>query len=424
MKSRRINNQTCANDTKQETHAVGIQLSQLTRENTRLDHSGATLQKVSAGIGIAGLAFSFLLSLFFANGLSHFIHTYLVGFMYVLSLSLGALFFVMLHHLTRAGWSVVVRRLAEIIAANIPMLVLLFLPILFGLGKLYHWSHPEMVAADELLQGKSPFLNIPFFVVRCLIYFGVWFWLSRFFLSASTEQDESGDPEASLDMEKKSTYGMVLFALTLTFASLDWIMTLDAHWYSTIFGVYYFAGCALSFIALLIVSAYFLQRHKILTRVITTEHYHDFGKLLFGFIFFWAYIAFSQYMLIWYANIPEETLWIYLRQEGQWKWISLFLIFGHFAIPFLGLLSRYPKRRKKILLGWALWMLFAHYWDLYWLIMPNFKSYTVPFQVIDIACFIGIAGFYMAGIFHIAKDRSLLACKDPRLEESLSFENA
>ncbi|MBN2328840.1 MAG: quinol:cytochrome C oxidoreductase [Candidatus Omnitrophica bacterium] len=398
--------------------------SQIFEERTRLDRLGRIAARWSGIVGLASLGLTIVWSLYSAGGLDHFYHSYLTSFCYFLSLSLGALFFVMLQHLTRAAWSVAVRRIAEIVAASVPLFAILFIPILFGLTTLYHWTDGEAAAHDPLLQSKSPYLNSAFFLVRCVFYFACWWILSRYLFARSLQQDKSGDPSLTLKMEKVSAPGMILFALTLTFAAFDWLMSLDAHWYSTIYGVYYFAGSAVGFLALLTILCFLLQRSGRLTNVITIEHYHDLGKLLFAFIFFWAYIAFSQYLLIWYANIPEETAWYLKRQEGPWLWISLLLLFGHFIIPFLGLLSRYPKRRKTILAGWAAWMLIMHWIDLYWLVMPEFSRGRIPFHVIDLGCLLGIGGLFLATIAYIARGRSLAPLRDPRLGDSLTFENA
>lgn len=397
--------------------------SQILEEQTRLDRLGRMIVLWSGIIGLASLGLTILWSIS-TDGLHRFYYSYLTSFCYFLSFSLGALFFVMLQHLTRAAWSVVVRRIAEIVAAAIPLFVILFIPILFGLTTLYHWTDAAAVAHDPLLQAKSPYLNSAFFLVRCVIYFACWWILSRYLFARSLEQDENGNPSLTIKMEKVSAPGMFLFALTLTFAAFDWLMSLDAHWYSTIFGVYYFAGSVVGFMALLILLCFLLQRGGRLTNAITIEHYHDLGKLLFAFVFFWAYIAFSQYLLIWYANIPEETEWYLKRQEGQWLWISLLLLFGHFVIPFLGLLPRYPKRRKMILAGWAAWLLIMHWIDLYWLVTPEFSHGQIPFHVIDAGCIVGIGGLYAAAIAYIARGRSLVPLRDPRLGDSLTFENA
>ncbi|MEW6235564.1 MAG: quinol:cytochrome C oxidoreductase [Candidatus Omnitrophota bacterium] len=403
-----------------------VEAAQNIQKHIYLERLGLDIYLWAGIAGVAVLGVSIALSYFLGWG-QRFFYSYLVNYVYFLSLSLGALFFVSLQHLTRSGWSVTVRRIAEIFAANSALMAVLFIPIFIGMSSLYPWTNHELVAHDALLQGKQPYLNIPFFVIRCLFYFASWIYLSQYFLNRSLEQDKTGDANLTLRMERLSAPGMALFALTITFAAFDWLMSLDPRWFSTIYGVYFFTGCVVGFIALLAVTAFLLQSSGRLTGAITIEHYHDLGKLLFGFIFFWGYIAFSQYMLIWYANLPEETGWIFRRtdiHEGQWGWVGLILFFGHFIIPFLGLISRYPKRRKRLLVFWAVWALIAHWLDLYWLVMPEYSPQLASLHLLDITCFIGIGGLYFALAARIAKGRALLPIRDPRLEESLNFENA
>ena len=266
------------------------------------------------------LALALVFGFMRGDTLHYFLHAYLVSFCFYLSISLGALFFVALQHASRAGWSVAVRRVAEIMAANTLVMAVLFLPILlpllFGNTALYQWLDPAVVAADHVLAGKSAYLNLPFFVVRAVAFFAVWGGLVWYFWRRSLEQDDSGDANLTLRMERVSYPALLLFAVTITFAAFDWIMSLTPHWYSTIFGVYYFAGAVVGFLAAVILALITLQKTGHLTSTITLEHYHELGKLLFAFIVFWGYIAFSQYMLIWYANIPEETVWYLPRQQG------------------------------------------------------------------------------------------------------------
>ncbi len=217
---------------------------------------------------------------------------------------------------------------------------------------------------------------------------------------------------------------MLLFAGTVTFAAIDWLMSLTPDWYSTIFGVYFFAGIAVAGLATLILTSLCLQATGRLTRVITVEHYHDLGKLLLTFVVFWGYIAFSQYLLIWYGNIPEETQWYLVRQAGGWKWISLvFLVGGNCLIPFCGLLPRFVKRQKLLLGFWALWLLAMHWIDLYWIVMPNLGKDKLPFDIMDICLLVGMLGIYIASAVRVAGDNSLVPLADPRLKESLNFEN-
>ncbi len=217
---------------------------------------------------------------------------------------------------------------------------------------------------------------------------------------------------------------MIAFALTLSFAAFDLLMSLDPGWYSTIFGVYYFAGAAVGVYALLPLVAFLLQRAGFIRRSVSVEHYHDLGKLLFGFVVFWAYIAFSQYMLQWYANLPEETHWFVVRQQHGWGWVGLALVFGQFLIPFAALLSRAPKRRPRFLAAVAAWVLAMHWVDLYWLVMPAASPGSPALHVVDVTVLLGLVSLLVAAAAFLARGRALVPEGDPRLEESLAFENA
>jgi hypothetical protein len=352
-----------------------------------------------------------------------FFFSYLVSFMFYISLALGALFFVLLHHLTRSGWSVVVRRLAEKVMSPIPYFVLLFIPVLFGIHHLYHWSYPDAAHSDALLYWKLPYLNVPFFIFRSVLYVAIWAGLARWFMTRSFLQDKTGDGQLTRQMQKWSGPAIILLALSMTFAAIDWMMTLDPHWYSTMFGVYFFSGSVIAIYAFLILFAMGMQRAGMMKGIITTEHFHDLGKLLFGFIVFWTYIAFCQYFLIWYANIPEETIWYAHRLEGSWRTVSLLLMFGHFFVPFFFLLSRHVKRNRTLLAIGAGWMLLMHYVDLYWLVMPILHEHGVHVSVLDVALLVGLGGLFVAGISWRIKQHAFIPIRDPRLAESLSFEN-
>ncbi len=361
------------------------------------------------------------------RGARHFSYAYLLSFCYFVSFSLGALFFVLVQHLTRAGWSVVVRRLAEILAAALPYVGLLFVPIavalLLGSSALYDWNDPELLAHDAALAKKAPYLNAPFFVIRSVFYFAVWGSLARYFFRQSTRQDATGDPRLTLSLQRWSAPGLVAFAITICFASFDWLMSLDPHWVSTIFGVYFFAGCVVGVFALLVILVFLAQQRGALERTVTVEHYHDLGKQLFGYVFFWGYIAFSQYLLIWYANLPEETRWLVVRQSHGWQWIGLLLLFGNLLLPFLGLLSRHVRRNRAWLTGWAAFLLVMHWVDLYWLVMPVFDERYLTFGWVDGLCLIGVGSLYLAAVVHVATGPSLVPTRDPRLNESLAFHN-
>ncbi|RMG45027.1 MAG: quinol:cytochrome C oxidoreductase [Acidobacteria bacterium] len=393
----------------------------MTLNDDRLDYSARGRRVALAGflVAIAGFAAGPLLA-----GPDRFLRSYLVSFAYFLSLALGGLFFVLLQHLTKAGWSVLVRRLAEAVATAVVPLAVLCLPVLWALPSLYRWADPDHAAGDPLIAHKSGYLNVEFFVARWVLYFVCWCSYALYFHKLSREQDESGDPSLTIRMERASTHGMILYAVTQTFAAFDLLMSLDPHWFSTIFGVYFFGGSTVAIFSLLAVMLVRLQQAGYLQRSITAEHYHDIGKFLFGFVIFWAYIAYSQYMLIWYADIPEETEWFLKRQSGDWARVGLLLIVGHFLVPFLFLLSRVPKRRKGALAAVALWVLAMHWVDLYWVVMPEFSPGRVPLSIADLAGLAAVGGVFVAWTAHRLGRAPLAPVRDPRLAESLALENA
>jgi hypothetical protein len=390
-------------------------------------HLGALGEKLWRGLALVGavaLLASLVLASTGAGGWHRFFFAYLVNFAFVLSLALGALYFVLLHHLTHSGWSVVVRRIGEALTAALPLLALLFVPVLLGMRELYPWSQSAVAAADHVVHRKAAFLNAPFFIARCTVYLAAWIVTARYFFRRSLLQDASGDASLTVQMERRAGPAMVLFGITLTFASIDLVMSLDPAWYSTIFGVYYFAGCVVGIYALLTAAVFTLQRSGFLRNAVTVEHYHDLGKLLFGFVVFWAYIGFSQYMLIWYANIPEETGWLARRQVYGWGWVGLLLVFGHFLVPFVALISRAPKRRPGVLAAVAVWMLAMHWVDLYWLVMPAGNPESPVPHLVDLTLLVALGSLFLAGAAFALRGRSLVPERDPRLEESLAFENA
>jgi hypothetical protein len=396
----------------------------ITTETRRLNGVVRPALVICAILAVVGFGGSLLLARATENGMDHLLETYLVSFAFFLSISLGGLFFVLLEHCTRAGWSVVARRAAEAVAANVWVMAILVIPVVLGMDHLYHWTDAAAVAHDPLLEAKVGFLNPTFFMIRLAIYFLIWGALATFLHRTSVAQDASGDPALTLRMERVSAPGMVLFALSLNFAAFDLLMSLDPHWFSTIFGVYYFAASVVAFFAVMPKVLWALQWRGILKNAITVEHYHDIGKLLFAFVVFWAYIAFSQYMLIWYANVPEETEWFLKRQTGEWTTVSLLLIFGHFVVPFLLLVSRFIKRRPFLLAITGGFVAVMGWVDMYWLVIPEFSPGIARFGLLDILCFLGMNGVWSAAVVWRLSRHSVIAEKDPRLEESLVFESA
>jgi hypothetical protein len=291
-----------------------------------------------------------------------------------------------------------------------------------GIHNLFQWTHEDVRAADALIRSKAGYLNLPFFYIRAAIYFAVWSFLSLWFLRTSRLQDETSDPALTTRMGKVSTIGLILFGLTLTFFALDWIMSIDAHWYSTMFGVYYFAGSVVAFYCSLIIMVTWLKRTGHLAKSVNAEHYHDMGKLLFGHNVFWTYIGFSQFMLIWYANIPEETQFFLHRAAHGWKAVSFSLPWLHFAFPFLFLMSHNVKRRPLLLAAGAAVLLTMCYVDLYWLIQPNFHP-APHFGLSDIGALLAIGGFYLFFFINNLRQASLIPTGDPRLKDCLSYDN-
>ncbi len=351
--------------------------------------------------------------------------SWLFAFSFYFTLGLGALFWVLLHHATNSGWSVVVRRQMENIASLLPFLFFFFIPLILLREKVFKWlTIPPGV--DPIVDVKRAFLNEPFFLIRIGIYlvlFGGLSWTLRAF---SIRQDKDGDPRWTI-RSQGITYALLLpFALTLTAAAIDYLMALNPHWFSTMWGVYIFAGAALNSMALLILIITALRSQGYLAEQINVEHYHIMGKLLFAFTVFWAYIAFSQYFLIWYSNIPEETVYFLRRNTSTWWYLSLFLVVGHFFVPFLFLIARWAKRRPTMLCIAAIWTLFMHLVDLYLVVLPNYsgpRSPGVDFKLSDIVCLLAI-GAPMSALF-IARlsGCALYPLRDPRLAESLALKN-
>ncbi len=390
----------------------------------QLGSATARLVRWGLGVGGAGLVVALIGAAIHTNGWQRLQYAYLMTFCFFVSLALGCLFLVAVHHLTRTGWGVVVRRLAETVSMLVVPLAVAALPILLlvisGSSELFPWNNPTVQETDHLVHHKAPYLNAPFFVIRAVFYLAVWVILARYFWSRSVKQDETDDVQLTLRMQVVSAPSMFAFGLTLTFASFDWLMSLSPHWFSTIFGVYYYSGAVVGALALLIVMIRALQASGRLTQTVTVEHGHDLGKLLFGFVFFWAYIAFSQFLLIWYANIPEETFWYRVRMENGWQWVSLALLFGHFILPFLGLMSRSVKRNPRLLAGWAAFLLVMHWVDVYWLAMPAVLE-TPSIGLTELGCLAALGGLLVAAWAKVASKHALIPVHDPRLPESLAF---
>lgn len=357
-------------------------------------------------------------------GSSHpaqFYAAWLVAYLFFLSLSIGALYFVLIHYATQAGWSVVLRRVAENLASMMPVFALLFIPVVLGLPSLFPWARPE-AAADHLMAWKAPFLNRSFFLLRAAIYFAAWSGIAIAYARASRAQDASGDVAISARLRRFASPAIFILAITQTFASIDWIVSLAPRWYSTVFGVYFFGGCYMACFAVLALLAASLRKGP-LKDLITADHLHDVGRMLFAFVCFWAYIGFCQYFLIWYGNIPEETFWYHARLQGRWQGLTVLLAVGHFVIPFLYLMGRTVKRRGPWLTIGAIWMLLMHLLDIAWMVLPSIgQGYGSP--ALLAGALLAVGGILAAVFGRLLAGRPLVPIRDPRLAESLALDNA
>jgi hypothetical protein len=339
--------------------------------------------------------------------------------LFLASLAAGSLFLVALEHLAGAVWSTPMRRLIEFLAGLTPLLPLVGLPLLFHLHDLFHWTHAEVVAGDQILQGKTAYLNVPFFVLRffavCLTWL-LFFWL---FTRNSLKQDRTGDQKLTTRNARLAAAFLPVFAITLTVTAVDWGMSLEPHWFSTIFGVYYFAGTALAAVALATLVVVYLLDAGYLPPL-RGDNLYSLGALMFAFVNFWAYIAFSQFLLLWYANLPEETFWFMHRWEHGWQVVSISLIVVHFAVPYFALLPQEAKMDRKRLKIMAIWILAARLVDLYWLIMPSFgDSVTLGWQELGIP--LVATGLVIVVLAWKMQRHNLVPVGDPKLSRGLDF---
>ncbi|MEO0511923.1 MAG: hypothetical protein AAF108_03395 [Planctomycetota bacterium] len=413
--------------------SVVVSSEALRRENITLDPSNAArISLPFLGVGGLLLIVAIVAAVTQPNGLKHALGAYHVGFMSVLAITLGAMFWTMVMYLVNAGWFGPLRRQFENIFTMVGVCAALFVPILaielFSSGVLFKWMNPEVTAGDVIYDVKAPFLNSPFFIVRAVIYFVVWGVLAYRLSSLSLEQDRTGDRWLTQKARYTSGWGVLLFALTTAFAGFDWLMTLDYHFFSTMWGVYFFAGGAFGSLALVATQLGLLRRAGRLDGVVTEEHSHDLGKLLFGFSVFWAYIAFSQYFLIYYSNIPEETAF-YLARMQDWLPLTIVIVAGHFVFPFFVLLPRPLKRRA----GWigvvGALLLLVHLLDTTWVVRPMIylKSEApdpgLAGMWIDIAGTGGVVCVYLGFLIRRVFSVPLVAFNDPRIARGLGHKN-
>ncbi len=382
------------------------------------DESLSGLQRVgtiAAVIGLVLTAAGFLMA-----GLDRFYEAYLVAYTFWMGVVLGSMALLMVQHLSGGAWGVVIRRPLEAAVRTLPFMAVLFLPILAGMGHLYHWTHPDAVAHDPLLQAKVAYLNTPFFIVRQIIYFAIWITMGSLLTKWSTEHDRTGDPTLLSKLSRLSGGGLVVYGLSVTFAAVDWTMSVNPHWFSTIWGLLYIVGQGLSAMAFAIVMLVMLSRVPPLDRVVTQHHLHDLGKFLFAFLMLWAYLSFSQFLIIWSANTVEEIPHYLSRWESGWGYVSIFIIVLHFIVPYALLLSRNLKRSPTRLRLIATWLLMTRVVEYYWHVAPEFHTETFNPTLLDLALPIALGGIFVALYAMNLKGRSLLPLHDPGLEKALT----
>ena len=368
---------------------------------------------------VAGIAGCILLGL---KNPGQFAYSWLFAFTYFFTLCVGCLFWTLVHHATDAEWSVVVRRILENVAALIPVVFLFFIPLIFFAPVLWKWWDVP-VGVDEILDQKRPFLTHWFFFTRLAIYFIGLTSIALLMKRNSTRQDEDGHPRHTIAMRKLAFIGIPVMGVSLTFGAVDWLMGLDYKWFSTMWGVYLFAGAAGSAMSLLVLLVTGLRKTGYLRHVVTREHYHIMGKLMLAFCIFWAYIGFSQYMLIWYGNIPEETSYFIRRNVGSWNTMSLLLVFGRFFLPFPFLLLQGTKKRPRYLCIVALWILVMQLLDIYIIVLPMLHQGGVAFHLLDLCAVLAI-GAPLAWLFLARLGRhGLVPVRDPRIFESIKLTN-
>lgn len=417
-------------------------------EKIKAGKLGNSMTKAGIGVFVVFMIVSLVLGATHGDHWKRFLHSYVVGWSYIFSISLGMLWIIILHYLVRGRWLTAVRRIAEAMANAMPLIFIaglgFIIPVLAGYQDLYYWAHPDgrNPLLNPHLAHKMGWLSPEFFAVRYVIYGVVFSAIAAYFGKKSREQDETGDPKLTDTMRVASAPAMILFAFATCFIAWDVLMSFAPRWYSTIYGVNFWGSACIGAFAALALIVLGIQRSGRLVHSITPEHYHDIGKWMFSFTFFWAYTAFSQFMLQWYGNMPDETHWYTYRLFGEWQWVSIAMLVGFWAFPFVFLMSRWTKRIVPSLVFFSVWQLVFHWLDLYWQVMPQYdwsvafhgdaKIVTGPlmgsplfhhvgFTPLDVTVWLGLVGLLVAGIGRGLKG-NLIPTKDPTLGLSLAHE--
>ncbi len=382
----------------------------------------ARLQQRALVVGIVALAAGAAGALVNPD---QFFRSWLIGFLFCLGLTLGSLGLLMLQHLTGGEWGLVGRRIFEAAARTLPVVALLFIPILFGLPRIFLWARPEAVAADHVLQMKAPYLNVPFFTGRAVVYFAVWLACMFPLIRWSDAQDRGEVAVTPADTRRfrvVSAPGLLLYALTITFAGVDWVMSLDPHWFSTIFGLLLLTGQGLAAFAFVIAVLATVSAVPPVASIVSARQFHDLGKLLLAFVMLWAYLAFSQFLIIWAGNLPEEIPWYVARIRGGWGYVALLVAFGHFVLPFVVLLSRDLKKNRALLAKVAIGILAMRLVDIIWLVAPAFPHQGPPIHWMNVVIPVGLLGLWLFLFARQFRSRPPLPLNDPFFKEAFAHE--
>jgi hypothetical protein len=373
------------------------------------------LQRLALIVGAVGLG---LCAVGYMGNREHFFRAWLMAYMVWFGVALGSMAWLMIQYLSGGAWGVVTRRIFEASSRTLPFMAVLFLPIALGVHDLYLWSHPDAVAADEILRHRAPYMNLSFFYARAILYFVLWSGMAYLLSSWSRQQDAAPDDALALRLQRLSGGGLVLYAITLFFASVDWVMSLDPHWFSTIYGILFMGGQGLGSMAFTIAIVVLLAQSEPMSRVFGPNHLHDLGKLMLAFVMLWAYFQFSQFLIIWSANLPEEIPFFLTRVEGGWKWVSTLLILGHFVLPFLLLLNR-DLKRTRALAALAIYVIVMRFVDLFWLMGPEHGQAGLSVHWLNLVTPFAIGGVFVGLFLWQLGTRPLLPLGEPALAEAI-----
>jgi len=363
--------------------------------------------------GILGAIGLILLAIGWVTSAEQFYRSYLWAYVYIVGFAAGSMAWLMLQYLTGGAWGVSIRRPAEAAARTLPLLLLLFVPIAIGYSSLYPWAHAEIVKADPILQHKQSYLNLPFFLLRAALILGGWVFLSWYLNRWSAVEDREGPRRAHRMLARMSGPGLIFWVFAVTFMAIDWVMSLNADWFSTMFGLLFVAGQGLTSMAFLITTLVFLSHRRPMSDVLTPRHLHDVGKLMFANVMLFAYFSFSQFLIIWAGNLTEEIPWYLERLRGGWQYMGMVLVLGHFALPFSLLLSRDLKRNFKLLAGIAIFILVMRMGEVYWVVIPDAtKGAALSPSWIDLAAVAGIGGIWLAWFLAQLEKRPLIPIND------------